>query len=129
MAGEIRAETGAADAEAVSNEWATAAARFYYSMMPGALRLDEAVATGIEANEVGLPPGPVQVLDLQREFYSPRDLAGGRMLQRIMDAILRQKAMAMDTMYVDDVSNIVHLCMCVKHVFCVSRNFTLHIFI
>lgn len=75
------------DASAVSNEWATAAARFYYSMMPGALQLD--------ANAV---------LDVHQEFYRPRNLGANGTLDRIMSAIVRERAMAMDTMYVDDVS-------------------------
>lgn len=78
-------------AAAVSNEWATAAARFYYSMMPGALRLDAE-----------------QVLDVQHEFYRPRSLCANGTLDRMMAAIGREPAMAMDSAYVEDVSRFLY---------------------
>lgn len=79
------------DAAAVSNEWATAAARFYYSMMPGALRLDAAL-----------------VLDVQQEFYRPRNLGANGTLDRMVAAIVREPAMAMDSAYVEDVSKFLY---------------------
>lgn len=43
------------------------------------------------------------ILKLKEEFYKPRDLAEDDELENIIDAILKQKAMAMDTGYVADV--------------------------
>lgn len=40
---------------------------------------------------------------MKEEFYKPRDLAEDEELENIIDAILKQKAMAMDTGYVADV--------------------------
>lgn len=43
------------------------------------------------------------ILKLKEEFYKPRDLSDDDELENIIDAILKQKAMAMDTGYVADV--------------------------
>lgn len=43
------------------------------------------------------------ILKLKDEFYKPRDLAENEEFENIIDAILKQKAMAMDTGYVADV--------------------------
>lgn len=43
------------------------------------------------------------ILKLKEEYYKPRDLAEDEELENILDAILKQKAMAMDTGYVADV--------------------------
>lgn len=43
------------------------------------------------------------ILKLKEEYYKPRDLAENEELENIIDAILKQKAMAMDTGYVADV--------------------------
>lgn len=94
---------------AVSNEWATAAARFYWSMMPGTLPLvtedadasTTAPSTSDASNEIVRPPA---VLDMQHEFYRTRDLSQNNTLDRIMSSVLGQRAQAMDTFYVDDVS-------------------------
>lgn len=43
------------------------------------------------------------ILKLKEEYYKPRDLAEDEELENIIDAILKQKAMAMDTGYVADV--------------------------
>lgn len=42
-------------------------------------------------------------MKLKEEYYKPRDLAENEELENIIDAILKQKAMAMDTGYVADV--------------------------
>lgn len=42
-------------------------------------------------------------MKLKEEYYKPRDLAEDEQLENIIDAILKQKAMAMDTGYVADV--------------------------
>lgn len=44
------------------------------------------------------------ILKLKEEYYKPRDLGEDEKLENILDAILKQKAMAMDTGYVADVS-------------------------
>lgn len=44
------------------------------------------------------------ILKLKEEYYKPRDLGEDDELENIIDAILKQKAMAMDTGYVADVS-------------------------
>lgn len=46
----------------------------------------------------------VEILELKNEFYKPRNLARSNELDRIVAAILRQNAMAMDSGYVDDVT-------------------------
>lgn len=43
------------------------------------------------------------VLKLKDEYYKPRDLSEDDELENIVDAILKQKAMAMDSGYVADV--------------------------
>lgn len=43
------------------------------------------------------------ILKLKDEYYKPRDLAEDDELENIIDAIVKQKAMAMDTGYVADV--------------------------
>lgn len=43
------------------------------------------------------------ILKLKDEYYKPRDLAEDEELENIIDAIVKQKAMAMDTGYVADV--------------------------
>lgn len=44
-----------------------------------------------------------RILKLKEEYYKPRDLGEYDELENIIDAILKQKAMAMDTGYVADV--------------------------
>lgn len=44
------------------------------------------------------------ILKLKEEFYRPRDLSEDDELENIVDAVLRQKSMAMDTGYVADVA-------------------------
>lgn len=43
-------------------------------------------------------------MKLKDEFYKPRDLSEDDELENIVDAVLKQKAMAMDTGYVADVA-------------------------
>uniref|UniRef100_A0A2M4BFK9 Putative chorion peroxidase n=1 Tax=Anopheles marajoara TaxID=58244 RepID=A0A2M4BFK9_9DIPT len=68
----------------VSNEFATAAIRFYHTMMPGT---------------VGNVP-------LQTLFYRPRDLRKRDYFRQLIDSVLHQSAMALDTAYVDDVAHL-----------------------
>lgn len=98
------------DAAGISNEWATAAARFYYSMMPGELKLDEEDAWSTNAITPQAVLSDVFVnrtkttIDLQQEWYRPRDLGRDQMLDRVLAATLKQRAQAMDAFYVNDVS-------------------------
>lgn len=61
------------------------------------------------------------ILKLKEEYYKPRDLAENEELENIIDAILKQKAMAMDTGYVADVR-----VLCIMSIF--SPTHLLHIF-
>lgn len=47
------------------------------------------------------------ILKLKDEYYKPRDLSEDDELENIVDAILKQKAMAMDTGYVADVRKMI----------------------
>lgn len=42
-------------------------------------------------------------MKLKEQFYKPRDLSENNELENIVDAVLKQKSMAMDTGYVADV--------------------------
>lgn len=101
---------GRTHAGSVSNEWATAAARFYYSMMPGVLQLndvDDAWTTNaITAREELSGAVQATVLDMQQEWYRPRNLSHDNMLDRVLAATLKQRAQAMDSFYVNDVSGV-----------------------
>lgn len=44
------------------------------------------------------------ILEVKNEFYKPRNLCRKNELEIIMNGILNQKAMAMDSGYVDDVT-------------------------
>lgn len=78
-------------ARGVSNEFATAAIRFYNSMLPGDLFEDSGLA-------------PKKLFELRDNFYQPRNLNWTETFRtRILSSVLRQKAMALDTSYVDDV--------------------------
>ncbi|XP_031620899.1 peroxidase [Contarinia nasturtii] len=89
----------------VSNEFATAGIRFYYSMMPGDLKTTKDVSYFVRQNNIIIRPMTEEnILKLKEEYYKPRDLAEDEELENIIDAILKQKAMAMDTGYVADVA-------------------------
>ncbi|XP_055315121.1 peroxidase isoform X2 [Sitodiplosis mosellana] len=89
----------------VSNEFATAGIRFYYSMMPGDLKTTKDVSYFIRQNNIIIRPMTEEnILKLKDEYYKPRDLAEDEELENIIDAIVKQKAMAMDTGYVADVA-------------------------
>ncbi|XP_050084113.1 peroxidase [Anopheles aquasalis] len=68
----------------VSNEFASAAIRFYHTMMPAT---------------VGSVP-------LQTLFYRPKDLRKRDYFRQLVDSVLHQPAMALDTAYVDDVAHL-----------------------
>lgn len=75
----------------VSNEFATAAIRFYNSMLPGDLFDKDSAAD--------------KLFELRDTFYRPHSLNWTRVIRnKIINSVLRQKAMALDTSYVDDVS-------------------------
>lgn len=94
----------------VSNEFATAGIRFYYSMMPGDLEVERNVFYGSTTNSISRNESATETLELKTVFYRPRNLATSDELERIMRAILNQSAMAMDSGYVDDVRGV--LCAC-----------------
>ncbi|XP_035783769.1 peroxidase-like [Anopheles albimanus] len=77
-------DTAGGSPRQVSNEFATAAIRFYHTMMPGT---------------VGNVP-------LQTLFYRPKDLRKRDYFRQLVDSVLHQNAMALDTAYVDDVAHL-----------------------
>lgn len=95
----------------VSNEFG-AAVRFYNTMLPGDLlshqdepsrMLSRSSENIIEATDVTSSKRK-ELLKLQDSFYKPRDLGKHNMLDQLMNSILRQRSMAMDSSYVDDLS-------------------------
>lgn len=73
----------------VSNEFATAAIRFYQSMLPGDLQNNH----------------QKRLFELRDTFYRPQALNWTREIRtQIVSSTLLQKAMALDTSFVDDVS-------------------------
>uniref|UniRef100_A0A7G3ASP0 Putative oxidase/peroxidase n=1 Tax=Lutzomyia longipalpis TaxID=7200 RepID=A0A7G3ASP0_LUTLO len=76
----------------VSNEFATAAIRFYNSMMPGDLWN---TAVLIDSERYNL-------FQLKDTFYRPANFTSTDFFARVLVASLSQRAMAMDTGYVDD---------------------------
>lgn len=44
-----------------------------------------------------------EIMEIKNEYYKPRSLGTDNELDVIMDAILNQNSMAMDSAYVDDV--------------------------
>lgn len=78
----------------VSNEFATAGIRFYNSMMPGDIR-NQSV---LHAKQ--------KLFDLKDTFYRPQpNTESTHFLLDTLTSALKQRAMAMDSSYVDDVSN------------------------
>lgn len=76
----------------VSNEFATVAIRFYNSMMPGDLWNTEIL---IDSHRYNL-------FQLKDTFYRPANFTSKDFFARVLVASLSQRAMAMDTGYVDD---------------------------
>ena len=87
----------------VSNEFATAGIRFYFSMMPGELQIKTNTPVLIGSNVITRIEDTLETMELKNEFYKPRDMNKNNGLETIMEAILKQSAMAMDAAYVDDV--------------------------
>lgn len=80
----------------VSNEFATAAIRFYESMLPG--DLFEMTKTSQQQ--------PKKLFELRDTFYQPQTLNWTQEFRtKIVESTLAQKAMALDASFVDDVSN------------------------
>lgn len=78
----------------VSNEFATAAIRFYNSMMPGEISNPSATA------------GRYSSFDMEDLFYKPKDLRKKEYFYHLISSVLQQNAMSLDTNYVDDVANL-----------------------
>lgn len=76
----------------VTNEFATAAIRFYNSMMPGDLWN---TAVLIDSERYNL-------FQLKDTFYRPANFTSTDFFAKVLVASLSQRAMAMDTGYVDD---------------------------
>ncbi|KAJ6637386.1 Peroxidase [Pseudolycoriella hygida] len=93
--------------DAISNEFATAGIRFYYSMMPGECLLKRTInsdSMSDENNVVLKFRYENEIMEIKNEYYKPRSLGTNNELDVIMDAILNQNSMAMDSAYVDDVA-------------------------
>lgn len=115
MALEIRSKNNDHDgnrhkSDKVSNEFGAAAVKFYNTMLPGDLlshqddpprSLSQSSENIIEAVDSRKQK---EILKLQDSFYKPRDLNKHNLLDQLMNAILRQRSMAMDSSYVDDLS-------------------------
>ncbi|XP_053661739.1 peroxidase [Anopheles marshallii] len=74
--------------ERVTNEFATAAIRFYTTMMPG--EISNALSS----------------YDLEQLFYRPKDLRKRDYFAHLVDSVLGQNAMSLDTAYVDDMAHL-----------------------
>lgn len=77
----------------VSNEFATAAIRFYNSMMPGEISSQS-------------PKGKFSSVDLEDIFYKPKDLRKKEYFNHLVSSVLLQNAMSLDTSYVDDMAHL-----------------------
>lgn len=78
----------------VSNEFATAAIRFYNSMMPG------------EISNPSIALGRYSALDMMDLFYKPKDLRKKEYFNHLINSVLQQNAMSLDTNYVDDLAHL-----------------------
>lgn len=96
----------------VSNEFGTAAVKFYNTLLPGDLmsHQDDLVRSSsqnfdnvIEAVDV-VNSKRKELLKLQDSFYLPRDLSKNHFLDQLMNAVLKQSSMEFDSSYVDDLS-------------------------
>uniref|UniRef100_A0A182PU29 Uncharacterized protein n=1 Tax=Anopheles epiroticus TaxID=199890 RepID=A0A182PU29_9DIPT len=87
-AGEPRPTFGTERDGRVSNEFATAAIRFYNTMMPG---------------EIG---SSSSTYDLAGLFYRPKDLRKREYFTQLVGSVLGQNAMSLDTAYVDAVAHL-----------------------
>lgn len=117
MALEIRSKNNDHDgkqykSDKVSNEFGTAAVKVYNTMLPGDVMnhqddpsrmLSQSSENIIEAIGV-VNTKRKEILKLQDLFYKPRDLNKNHLLDQLMNTILRQNSMAMDSSYVDDLS-------------------------
>ncbi|XP_055593783.1 peroxidase-like [Uranotaenia lowii] len=77
----------------VSNEFATAAIRFYNTMLPGEI-------TNL------VPTGRYSTFQLKDLFYKPKDLRKKEYFSHLLSSVLQQNAMSLDTSYVDDVAQL-----------------------
>ncbi|XP_055636626.1 peroxidase [Toxorhynchites rutilus septentrionalis] len=77
----------------VSNEFATAAIRFYNTMMPGEI---SNVATS----------GKHSALNLDDTYYKPKDLRKREYFAHLLSSVLQQNAMSLDTSYVDGMAQL-----------------------
>lgn len=78
----------------VSNEFATAAIRFYNTMMPGE------ISNAVTSN------GRLSALNLDDTYYKPKDLRKREYFAHLLSSVLQQNAMSLDTSYVDDMAQL-----------------------
>jgi peroxidase len=90
----------------VSNEFGTVAIRFYNSMQPGDLfEIPTHARSHSKSTENLVDSGRMkEIMKLQDTFFQPKDLSRGNFFDQLVSTVLRQKAMAMDTSYVDDLA-------------------------
>lgn len=116
MALDIRSKNDDHDAKKyksnkVSNEFGVAAIKFYNSMLHGDLFYQNeyslnTISRGRSKNVVNVIDSGIQkeMIKLQNHFYQPIDLSRNNFYELLMTTVLRQRAMAMDTSYVDDLA-------------------------
>lgn len=87
----------------VSNEFATAAIRFYNSMLPGDLSYSKQPKHEENVITSNFALRRHETLKLQNTFYRPKNFTNVEFVQ-ILEAILTENAMAMDSANVDDLT-------------------------
>lgn len=106
---ELRSKTDDHDgkkykSDKVSNEFGAAAIKFYNTMLPGELMShQDDLARMLSQNSIEAVGGKT-LMRLQDSFYKPLDFSKHQWLDQLMNSILRQSAMAMDSSYVVDLS-------------------------
>uniref|UniRef100_A0A336MW58 CSON005035 protein n=1 Tax=Culicoides sonorensis TaxID=179676 RepID=A0A336MW58_CULSO len=88
------------DGNEVSNEFATVGIRFYNTMFPGNLLLTEELSNNIDVNNRSIQMELFKLQDVQYRGHVNR-----QSVTKIMTAVTSQHAMALDTSYVEDLSN------------------------
>lgn len=111
---EIRSKTHERDSrryntKKVSNEFGAAGIKFYHSMLPGDVKsqndnnLSGSSSYSLD-NVIEEEDRQEELFKLEDVFYKPKDLSKFNLFDRLMNSILNQNAMSMDSNYVDDLS-------------------------
>jgi hypothetical protein len=110
IANEIRTKTIERDAQRhntkkVSNEFGTAAIKFYNSMLPGSVKhYEEMKNNSTDENELEVSQ-ETNLFELESTFYKPKKyVSSANKYDRLMKSILTQNSMLMDSSYVDDLA-------------------------